>query len=92
MTIGAWLNTVILEQSESSQEPQLNRNLRSRPSSPADDTKARFDDLADQLSELSRQDQQATAGRHHGEATLSREFNRILERIDSTERSLCSSQ
>lgn len=85
MTLGAWLNTVIMEQSESG-TPATGRNLRSRHPEPGGDVPARMDDLADQLSRLARDDERATAGRPMGEARFSKEFNRILERIDTTER------
>ena len=85
MTLGAWLNTVIMEQSESG-APATGRNLRSRHAEPGGDVPARMDDLADQLSRLARDDERATAGRPMGEARFSKEFNRILERIDTTER------
>ena len=85
MTLGAWLNTVIMEQSEAAAGP-LNRNLRSRASASGEDVPARMDDLADQLTRLAREDERATAGRPMGEARFSKEFNRILERIDTSER------
>lgn len=85
MTLGAWLNTVIMEQSEAP-APSPDRNLRSRSPGSAGDVPARMDDLADQLSRLAREDERATAGRPMGEARFSKEFNRILERIDTTER------
>ena len=85
MTLGAWLNTMIMEQSEAS-APSADRNLRSRPSGADADVPARMGDLADQLTRLAREDERATAGRPMGEARFSKEFNRILERIDTSER------
>ncbi|MBL8893684.1 MAG: SEL1-like repeat protein [Rhizobiales bacterium] len=86
MTLGAWLNTVIMEQSEAPVEQATGHNLRSRTSQSSEDVPARMDDLADQLTRLARKDERNTAGRPMGEARFSKEFNRILERIDHTER------
>lgn len=86
MTLGAWLNTVIMEQAEAAAKPAAGRNLRSSPAKDARDVPARMDDLAVQLTRLAREDERATAGRPMGEARFSKEFNRILERIDTTER------
>lgn len=86
MTLGAWLNTVIMEQSETPVEHSTGHNLRSRSARPGEDVPARMDDLADQLTRLAREDERSTAGRQMGEARFSKEFNRILERIDHAER------
>jgi len=86
MTLGAWLNTVIREQAEAPGAQGPDRNLRSRSSESSGDVPARMDDLADQLTRLAREDERAMAGRPMGEARFSKEFNRILERIDTTER------
>src|SRR5690606_13170861 len=85
MTLGAWLNTMIMEQSEAS-APATGRNLRSRGAAADEDVPARMGDLADQLTRLAREDERATAGRPMGDARFSKEFNRILERLDTTER------
>jgi localization factor PodJL len=85
MTLGAWLNTMIMEQSEPGEaRPAARDSFKSAAGDP--DTQLRLDELAAQLAELSRQDHQSMAGRHPEHVQPPKDVSRILERIDATER------
>ena len=85
MTLGAWLNTVIMEQSDSGEARPASRDSLQNATGDFD-TQSRLDELAAQLAALSRQDHQAMASRLPDDVQSPKDLNRILERIDATER------
>jgi len=99
MTLGEWLNTMILDQSEAATagEEGSKPMAREEISAPAqkadrtqaDDTTMRLEDIAQQLSRLARRDQEAaTIGTFEPqERGGDREaLNRILTRVENNER------
>jgi localization factor PodJL len=90
MTLGEWLNTVILEQADQPDlEVQSPGPLLQRSRS-ASDTAIRLEDLAQQLARLTQREQDTAAGTHyeqHAAAPIdSAAFDRIVSRVDLHER------
>jgi len=66
LTLGAWLNSVILEQVEAAPEPlggrpQYGQAPRLPPAASRDDFSSKLDDIAAQLHRLAARDQQTAA-------------------------------
>jgi localization factor PodJL len=76
MTLGEWLNTVILEQAES---PPFNEALRpvSAPTPQREDASLKLENLAQELARLSRRDQETAAARYIDQAPIA-DFERRL--------------
>ena len=86
MTLGAWLNTVILERAEDADVTLARQAGRTRQAMPEEEVKSRLDDLAAQIAELNQRGEEAAGPSQFESARPSRNFNQILERIDNTER------
>ena len=101
MTLGEWLNSVILDQAEDGEAPQSLPEAvsakdfsepRRTPPAPrgGDDTTIRLEDIAEQLSRLARREQESAAIMpYEAPAARSRDsetLNRILTRVDGNER------
>ncbi len=99
MTVGEWLNAVILDQSNATTEPpappetpsvKIFSSAPARPASaPADETTLRLEDIAQQLARLAQRDRETASINYDPPAAAQAEqdmLNRILNRIDSNER------
>jgi localization factor PodJL len=91
MTLGEWLNSMILEQTEGGQPES--REHKASPRAEAayarDDATKRLEDIADQLSRIARREQSSAALRSYGAAQQERDtetLSRILARVESNER------
>ncbi len=98
MTLGEWLNSVILDQADDLETPaaqfaappQKDFSGHPRASLRQDDTTIRLEDIAQQLTRLARREQESAAIRSY-EPSTTREhdtetLNRILSRIEDNER------
>jgi localization factor PodJL len=66
MTLGEWLNTVILEQAESAPQAEEMRPL----SPPREETSLKLENLAQELARLSRREQETAAARYVEQAPI----------------------
>ncbi|NJM31237.1 MAG: hypothetical protein HC855_15120 [Rhizobiales bacterium] len=95
MTLGEWLNSMILEQADGSQPESRDFQsvarsdfVQARPPARDEATK-RLEDIADQLSRIARREQGSAALRTYGAAQQDRDtesLSKILSRVDSNER------
>ncbi len=98
MTLGEWLNSVILDQSDGAQQV-AGRHGDAAPKEfsadeehfdDADDTTIRLEDIAQQLTRLAQRDQQSASIRAYEQPGRQRQdvdaINRILSRLDGNER------
>ncbi len=98
MTLGEWLNSVILDQSDDEKRVAASRNDTAAKEflddeghfGGADDTMIRLEDIAQQLTRLARRDQQSASIRAYEQPGRQRQdvesINRILSRLDGNER------
>jgi localization factor PodJL len=88
MTLGEWLNTVIREQAEDDQPPSPPK--RQAPGrNPMADIQSKLDILSEQLTRMSRRDQDTTAGRYYERsrpAQPEQSLADILARVEASER------
>lgn len=87
MTLGEWLNSVILEQTDDLSRSSHVAPARSRP---ATDTAIRLEDLAHQLARLTQKEQDTTAGLAYEQGPMGAfdtgTLERISTRVESNER------
>lgn len=98
MTLGEWLNSVILDQSADAKRVATFQHETAakdfsadeEPSGGRDDTTIRLEDIAQQLTRLAQRDQQSASIRAYEQPGRQRQdvesLNRILGRLDSNER------
>lgn len=90
MTLGEWLNTVIREQADDDQPPPPpKRQTVSRNPNPMADIQSKLDILSEQLTRMSRRDQDTTAGRYYERsrpAQPEQSLADILARVEASER------
>ena len=98
MTLGEWLNSVILDQSDGARKVAASQHgtaakdfsADAEPSAARDDTTIRLEDIAQQLTRLAQRDQQSASIRAYEQPSRQRQdvesLNRILDRLDSNER------
>jgi localization factor PodJL len=98
MTLGEWLNSVILDQSTDAKRVATSQHETAakdfsadeEPSGGRDDTTIRLEDIAQQLTRLAQRDQQSASIRAYEQPGRQRQdvesLNRILGRLDSNER------
>ncbi len=97
MTLGEWLNSVILDQSDGAKKVATSQHETAakdfstdeKPSGGRDDTTIRLEDIAQQLTRLAQRDQQSASIRAYEQPGRQRQdvesLNRILSRLDSNE-------
>ena len=90
MTLGEWLNSMILDSAETPELEQATMQRYQRPSPPRDETSIRLEDIAEQLSRIARRQQDtapAPSSYTHESPSEDREtLSKILNRIESNER------
>jgi localization factor PodJL len=88
MTLGEWLNSKILESADDVQDEQSDMPARATPPSghALERTASRLEDIAEQLSRLSRRDSSALAAPAARPAQDQEALGRILSRVESNER------
>jgi localization factor PodJL len=95
MTLGEWLNSMILDQADGGQSESRDFQGASRAEAvyaraPArDEATKRLEDIADQLSRIARREQGSAALRTYGAAQQDRDtetLSKILTRVESNER------
>jgi localization factor PodJL len=98
MTLGEWLNSVILDQSDGAQQVAGRHgdaapkefSTDEEPFEDSNDTTIRLEDIAQQLTRLAQRDQQSAAIRAYAPPGRQRQdvesINRILSRLDGNER------
>ena len=90
MTLGEWLNTMILDSAEGAEPEPMPMARHQRPTASRDETSIRLEDIAEQLSRIARREQDTAPAR----ATYSPEsrsedtetLSKILNRVESNER------
>lgn len=88
MTLGEWLNTVIREQADEDQPP-LPPKRQTASRNPMADIQSKLDILSEQLTRMSRRDQDTTAGRYYERscpAQPEQSLTDILARVEASER------
>lgn len=89
MTLGEWLNSMILDSADGS-EPASVPVPRYQRTAPRDDTSIRLEDIAEQLSRIARREQDTAPQRvSYGDETRSEDAEtlaKILNRVESNER------
>jgi localization factor PodJL len=95
MTLGEWLNSMILEQADGGPEGATvepaapRRDYLAARASIRDDATRRLEDIADQLSRIARREQESAPVRGYGGAQQDRDtetLSKILSRVESNER------
>ncbi len=102
MTLGEWLNSVILDQSDDASQVADRRgdaapkefSANEERFGDTDDTTIRLEDIAQQLTRLAQRDQQSASIRAYEQPGRQRQdvesINRILSRLDGNERQTAS--
>ena len=90
MTLGEWLNTMILDTADGDETESVPVMRHQRPSTQRDDTSIRLEDIAEQLSRIARREQDTAPSRgSYSQETSSVDnetLGKILNRVESNER------
>ena len=90
MTLGEWLNSMILDSADSPEPESVPMTRYQRPATSRDETSIRLEDIAEQLSRIARREQDTAPSRsgyaHETRSEDTETLSKILNRIESNER------